>query len=479
MNMASREQFTRLTDLATCPICRDLFTAPITLGCGHNFCRSCITQCWEREGRNSCPECGEEFAARSFRVNQALASLAEMVQKIPLCPKEEERPLRCEEHQEEPKLFCETDSKLICYSCVATREHREHRFLPITEAVDAYKEQVKSALDSLAQVKSEVLRKEQKQRRNISRVRDDLRRLQTHIASEFSKMHQILTEKEGLLIRDLTEDGERILNTMEENLRHIQDQLQSVENEFSTLQKHLEQNDSLVFLKEEVSWKNRCGDADHSVSVVQSGLSLEKFCGPLQYIVWREMIDAINPAPASLTVDPNTANPWLIVSENRASLRLGAKKQRVADNPERFDPCPCALGSEGFRSGRHYWEVEVGGKTEWEIGVARETVERKGQFTLSPENGHWTIGLEPEGDLVAFTAPSETSLSWREKLQRIGVFLDYEGGQISFYNAGDMSHLYTFCQTFTGRLFPIFNPGLNDDGKNSSPLTVCGVSGHH
>ncbi|XP_051899457.1 uncharacterized protein LOC127585799 [Pristis pectinata] len=461
-----------LIDVAICPICLDFFTGPITLDCGHNFCRSCITQCWDKEERITCPECREEFAERSLRLNRTLATLAEKAQKINLNPKEKERKFHCEEHHEDLKLFCETDKKLICYSCVATREHREHHFLSIEEAVDIYKDQVKSSLASLSQKKSEILDKEVRQKRKISRVREDSRRLQTHIASEFAKLHQILTEKEQRLIRDLSEEEERILSIMEENLRRIQDNLSSVQNKFSTLQKQLDQNDSLIFLKEEVCWKRRVSNSDHSVSVAESALSMEKFNGPLQYMVWREMIDAINPAPASLTVDPNTANPWLIVSEDRTSVRLGAKRQRVPAIPERFDPCPCVLGSQGFRAGRHYWEVEVRGKSEWEIGVARESVERKGEFTLSPETGHWTVGLEPDGDLVAFTSPSETPLTPRVKPRKIGVFLDYEGGQVSFYNADNMSHLHTFIQTFTGRIFPIFNPGLNVDGNNSSPLTI-------
>ncbi|XP_043534301.1 nuclear factor 7, brain-like [Chiloscyllium plagiosum] len=274
-----------------CPICLDFFIDSVTLDCGHNFCRSCVTQSWGKKEINSCPESSAEiflrfsqqekigssrdkteaetedfrsegelslcwfsgisvsFPERNLRINRASANLVKKARKLELDSKEKESKPHCEKHQEDLKLFCETDRKLICLICRDSREHKTHNFLPINEAVEIYKDKLKSSLNSLTEEKSLVLQTELTQKRKISEVREQASSLQTHITSEFTKMHQILTEKEQRLLRDLREEEERVVEPMERNLREIQENLNSIEEELSKLQKQMEQENELIFLK--------------------------------------------------------------------------------------------------------------------------------------------------------------------------------------------------------------------------------------
>eukprot|EP00062_Callorhinchus_milii_P028158 gi/632992374/ref/XP_007885064.1/ PREDICTED: nuclear factor 7, brain-like [Callorhinchus milii] len=246
--MASGLQTECWTEEITCPICLDFFTDPVSLDCGHNFCRSCITRSWEKQETNRCAVCQETFQEKSHRVNRALASLAEKARKFSLTPTQTETKLRCEKHQKKLKLFCESDKKLLCVVCSHGQEHRGHSFLPIDEAVEIYKEQVKSSLASLTQRKETALQAEDKQKQNISQLKEQASSLQTQVKDDFAKIHQILTDREQRVMIDLRQREEEILQRMETNLREIQSNLDSVQQEISELQTQLEK-DGPIFLQ--------------------------------------------------------------------------------------------------------------------------------------------------------------------------------------------------------------------------------------
>ncbi|XP_038671106.1 nuclear factor 7, brain-like [Scyliorhinus canicula] len=203
--------------------------------------------------------------------------------------------------------------------------------------------------------------------------------------------------------------------------------------------------------------------------LVSAGQRFAGFRGPLLYTVWKEMKQIISPVAASLTLDPNTAHRNLVVSEDRTHVSHGDAELQIPDNPERFDTCHCVLGSQGFTSGKHYWEVEVGDKTDWDVGVARESANRKGVVTLCPDQGYWAVWLRNGKEGTAIKSPS-VPLTLTGNPKTIGVFLDYEVGQVTFYNADGMSVLHTFTDTFTEKLFPYF--GLCEGDENSAPLKL-------
>ncbi|XP_074073923.1 erythroid membrane-associated protein isoform X2 [Macrotis lagotis] len=179
--------------------------------------------------------------------------------------------------------------------------------------------------------------------------------------------------------------------------------------------------------------------------------------------------------PVDVTLDPDTAHPKLFLSEDLRSVKLGDKRQDVPDNPQRFDFVVSVLGFPSFTSGCHYWEVCVGNKTKWILGVCSESVSRKGKITASPSNGHWLLRQSRVNEYEALTSP-QTSFRLKESPRRVGIFLDYEAGFVSFYNATNKSHIYTFIHAFSGPLRPFFEPCLQDEGKNVAPLIICSGS---
>ncbi|KAL2079475.1 hypothetical protein ACEWY4_025219 [Coilia grayii] len=175
----------------------------------------------------------------------------------------------------------------------------------------------------------------------------------------------------------------------------------------------------------------------------------------------------------NVTLDPDTANPYLILSADGKQVNHGDTRQNVPDTPKRFNRYYIVLGKEGFSSGKFYYEVQVKGKTGWSLGVAKESVSR-GELFLSPEYGCWTIWLR-DGTYAALAGPS-VPLSLKGKPQRVGVFVDYDAGLVSFYDADCWHHIYSFTSvSFTEKIYPYFSPGVNDGGSNSAPLIISPV----
>ncbi|KAJ3582229.1 hypothetical protein NHX12_015728, partial [Muraenolepis orangiensis] len=169
-----------------------------------------------------------------------------------------------------------------------------------------------------------------------------------------------------------------------------------------------------------------------------------------------------------VTLDPDTADPWLILSDDGKQVHDGGVVKKHPDNPKRFKRHLFVLTKQSFSSGRFYFEVQVKDKTAWWLGVTRMSIRRKDVITsFTPENGFWTLKLFM-GKLVFFGNP---------ELQKVGVFVDYDAGLVSFYDVEARAHIYsaTGC-TFSEPLYPILSPWLHDGGRNSTPLIISPVN---
>ncbi|XP_036407626.1 E3 ubiquitin-protein ligase TRIM39-like [Megalops cyprinoides] len=193
-------------------------------------------------------------------------------------------------------------------------------------------------------------------------------------------------------------------------------------------------------------------------------------------VIIRPVWKWIREEAVNVTLDPDTAASWLDLSADGKEVKYIEIPKRVPDHHKRFDHAVCVLAKEGYCFGKFYYEVQVGEKTDWTLGVAKESVNRKGKITLSPKNGYWTVGLWNGTEYRALTDPS-VPLLLREKPRTVGVYVDYEGGQVSFYNVEARSHIYSFFGYFSSaRIYPFFYPGFSKGGKNAAPLVISPVS---
>ncbi|XP_060796124.1 E3 ubiquitin-protein ligase TRIM39-like [Neoarius graeffei] len=164
---------------------------------------------------------------------------------------------------------------------------------------------------------------------------------------------------------------------------------------------------------------------------------------------------------APVVLDPNTAHPQLVLSEDLTCMRLATEAMQLPDVPERFDQYACALASKGFLSGKHYWDVEVGEVDTWFLGVMPSSAKRKGWFSIQTE-GLTLCRSDGEYRALSPSRPSVALAVGRDP-RTIRVQLDWARGTLSFSDPhhGDDTHLHTFTHTFTERVFPYFmHPAL-------------------
>ncbi|XP_065271959.1 E3 ubiquitin-protein ligase TRIM39-like [Emys orbicularis] len=393
---------------------------------------------------------------------------------------EEERV--CGEHQETLKLFCEEDQTSVCVVCHLSRAHRDHRVVPLKEAAQEYKVKLQGALGPLRKELEEALALTSKEEEKTTEWQRKVKNRREKIAGEFDKLHTLLREEEQLLLQRLEEEERETLQRLQENVTKLSQQSSSLQQLITEIEEKCQQP-VVKLLKDVKSTLSRSENVKlQEPEAVSTDLKnvykisldmnevLKRFGDKLQAeLRWRSaQLYAVD-----VTLDPDTAHPKLVLSEDRKRVRLGDKRQVLPNNPERFDSCVSVLGTEGFTGGRRYWEVEVGDKTGWDLGVCRESVSRKGWVTLSPGNGYWVVWLR-DGGYKAGTSP-RTPLPVSVRPSRVGIFLDYEAGEVSFYNVTDRSHLFTFTGTFSGTLRPYFSPCNNAGGTNAAPLIICPV----
>ncbi|CAM5158337.1 unnamed protein product [Eretmochelys imbricata] len=467
--MAAAATAGEIQDEAICSICLGYLTEPVTIACGHNFCRACLTWYSEEKGTGTlltCPQCRARFQKGEFKPNTQLNNILQRIKQLGLKPGKGQQDYLCERHAERLKLFCEEDGETICLVCEKSRDHKSHTVVPTEEAAQEYKVKLQGALGPLRKELEEALALMSKEKKKTTEWQGKVKNKREMISGEFNKLHTLLREEEQLLLQSLEQEEKKTLQRLQENVTKLSRQSSSLQQLITEIEKKCQQPVAEL-LKDVKSTLSRSENVKlQEPEAVSTDLKNV-------YKISLDMREALERFGVDVTLDPDTASAWLVLSEDQKHVRHGDTRQDLPDKPERFDNYAFVLGAERFAGGRRYWEVGVGDKTKWTLGVCRESVSRKGKVTLTPGNGFWVVRLE-DGGYKAFTSPS-TPLPVSVRPRQVGIFLDYEAGEVSFYNVTDGSHLFTFTDTFSGTLRPYFNPGLNAGGTNAAPLIICPV----
>ncbi|XP_026155144.1 E3 ubiquitin-protein ligase TRIM21-like isoform X2 [Mastacembelus armatus] len=515
-----------------CCICQDVFSEPVSIPCGHSFCLTCITSHWDDGLAISCPKCQAVFERRPELCENSFAK--EMSEQIrarrqndtmsvagksiscDVCTGKQTKALKsclvcltsyceshlephlrvatlkihkliepvamlenriCKSHQRLLELFCRNDQRCVCVLCTET-DHRCHDTVPVERESQEKKAQIKRIKADVQQMIQDRLQKVEEIKHSVELSKVNSKKDVEESMEVFSALFQSMERSQAELVDMIQRKQAAAEQRAEKLIGELELEITELERNRSEMEQLSHTEDHIYLLQRfpalSSPWSAKpCSDvtfyADTCLGIVRRAVAnIER---QLHWALKKLSIqehDKMQPYG-----DPRTANPWLVLSEDGRQVWDGDAEQNLVDIPERFDTAPCVLATRGFTTGRHYWEVDVGDKTAWDLGVARQSVNRKGVVMLSPEEGYWTVCLRKGNEYRACAAQAEL-LCLSQRPHIVGVFLDYEDGTISFYDAEAKSLIYSFTQfQFTEAMFPFFNPEVSDSGNNKSPLIIC------
>ncbi|XP_066536674.1 E3 ubiquitin-protein ligase TRIM21 [Hoplias malabaricus] len=405
---------------------------------------------------------------------------------------------RCSKHHRKLELFCKSDGECICSECGDT-DHQSHKIISAEKEWLNSKVQIGIAETNIQEMIEQRLRKAEEIKFSLAEIKTAVERETAASMRVFAALLSSLEHSQAKLLEVIEMSRRSVEHQAEGMLRELDMEVTELRKRSAALTQLIQTDDCISGLRSysdintplpEKDWSGASVSCHFETKAMYSSVCmlLEHFQEELQKLPEICLPDLTDQSPLTthskvktiqdyavdVTLDPITAHPRLLLSDDGKNVWCGETHQHVPSCPERFDRVVCVLGKRGFTQGRHYWEVEVGGKTDWDLGVASDAINRKGKIAVSPSNGYWLLSLRDKTSYTFRTEPP-TALQLNFKPQKIGVFVDYEKGQVSFYNVEAKMHIYTFMDTFSDTIYPFFSPCTNKSGRNSEPLTITPI----
>ncbi|XP_017718019.1 PREDICTED: probable E3 ubiquitin-protein ligase TRIML1 isoform X1 [Rhinopithecus bieti] len=465
--MSTADLMENLREELTCFICLDYFSSPVTTECGHSFCLVCLLRSWEEHNTPlSCPECWRTLEGPHFQPNERLGRLASIARQL------RSQVLQSEDEQGSygrmPAAAKALSDDEQSGSVFAVQSHGVNRVHLSSEAEEHHREKLQEILNLLCIRRKEAQAVLAHEKERVKLCQEETKTCKQVVVSEYMKMHQFLKEEEQLQLQLLEQEERENMRKLRNNEIKLTQQIRGLSKMIGQMESSSQSSalESLEEVREALERSEplllQCPEA------TTTELSLCRITG------MKEMLRKFS---TEITLDPATANAYLVLSEDLKSVKYGGSRQQLPDNPERFDQSATVLGAQIFTSGRHYWEVEVGNKAEWEVGICKDSVSRKGNLPKPPGDLFSLIGLKIGDDYSLWVSSPLKGQHVREPVCKVGVFLDYESGHIAFYNGTDESLIYSFPPaSFQEALRPIFSPCLPNEGTNTDPLTICSLN---
>ncbi|XP_043117229.1 zinc-binding protein A33-like [Puntigrus tetrazona] len=438
-----------------CPVCYDIFTDPVLLLCSHSVCRACLEEFWSSRGFQECPVCRKKFTACEPPANLALRNVCEtFIQNRSSSSPE----ALCDAHGEKARLFCLDDERLVCLVCRDSEKHLQHTFRPVDEVAPLLKEELKAAVKDLEE-KLESFKEIKQTLDDASRhIKAQTQQTVRCLQEEFERLHRFLREEEMIRISALIEEENQKSRMMKERIEQIDREIESLSNNIGTIKNDLDAANMLFLQNVKLSKERAQVTPDDPAMPAGALLNVSKYLRNLKFEVWKKMMQIVQLAP--VTLDPNTAHPLLFLTDDLTHVKSSADGQQYPDNPERFDFYQCVLGSEGFTSGTHFWDVEVLNNTCWSVGVTTASNRRKGGSFF--DTGVWRVRYMAGQYTSQSAFMPRVHLALDKQLKVIRVQLDWDAGKVSFSDPLTNTHLCTFTTTFNEAIYPFLYNSCTD-----------------